>query len=374
MSAAATAGAASAPVRPSEAATLKPGEGRSFALDAYRGLIMILLVSSGFGFAALRNHPRWSWLALQFDHVPWEGATFWDMVQPAFMFIVGVALPFAAARRLELGAGRRQLWGHVALRSLRLVLLSQVLMCVAANRLHFQLINVLSQIAFTYFLSFAIMQLKFRAQAAIAAAILAGHWLLFALLPGPDGAFSRTDNIGAVLDRAWLGRNYPGYYVTINFITSTVTTLFGVWAGGLLRSNWEPRMKLKILAGWAAACFAAGLILARFNPLVKRLWTSSFALYSAGWVLLMLLLIYWLTEVKGYRAFAWPLLIAGMNSIFIYSINETLRGWLNRSLAVFTGGFQFIGALAPVAQSCAVLLVMWGLCYWLYRHRIFFKL
>jgi len=352
----------------------RPGEERCAALDAYRGLIMLLLVSSGFGFRSVAHHPWLSWVAIQFDHVPWEGAVFWDMIQPAFMFIVGVAMPFALARRVEQGAGGRRLWAHVSLRALRLVLLSQILMCISANRLHFQLINVLSQIAFTYFLCFAIMQLRLRYQFVAAAAILAGHWLLFVLFPGPDGAFSRTDNIGAVIDRAWLGRNYPGYYVTINFLTSTVTTLSGAWAGMLLRSSLAQRVKVFGLAQAAAGCYAAGLVLSSWNPMVKRLWTVSFTFYSTGWVLLLMLVFYWLMDVRGYRRFAFPLTVVGMNSIFIYSLEQVLRGWINRALGVFTGNFSFIGALAPLAQSCAVLLVMWSLCYWLYRRRIFFKL
>ena len=77
---------------------------RYVALDAYRGFIMLLLASEGFGFAALKNDPAWGRVASWFDHVPWEGAVFWDMIQPAFMFMVGVAMPFAMARRIEKGA------------------------------------------------------------------------------------------------------------------------------------------------------------------------------------------------------------------------------------------------------------------------------
>lgn len=335
---------------------------------------MLLLVSSGFGFHALAGHPVWGAVARQVDHVEWEGAVFWDLIQPAFMFMVGVAMPFALARRAAAGAGFRQNFAHVALRSLKLVLLSQILICIGANKLEFQLINVLSQIAFTYLLAFLIMQLEFRWQAAAAAALLAGHWALFAAFPGADGPWSKADNIGAVIDRWWLGRNYSGYYVTINFITSTVTTLFGVWTGRLLQSRRTQAQKLKILASAMALCFASGLALAPWNPLVKRIWTSSFTLYSTGWVLLMMLAFFWIVEVKGYRRWVFPLLVAGSNSIFIYSMSQVLKGWISRSLAVFTGGFKFIGTLAPVAQSTAVMLVMWGVCYWLYKRKIFFKL
>jgi predicted acyltransferase len=104
------------------------------------------------------------------------------------------------------------------------------------------------------------------------------------------------------------------------------------------------------------------------------LWTASWTLYSAGWALLMMLVFYWVVEVWGFRKWTFPLTVLGMNSIFIYTVNEILRGWINKSLAVFTRGFKFLGTPAPVLQSCAVLLVMWSLCYWLYRRKVFLKL
>jgi predicted acyltransferase len=335
---------------------------------------MIALAASGFGFAKLMNHPVWGVVARQFDHVEWEGGVFWDMIQPAFMFMVGVAIPFALARRLEQGATFGQNLRHVAVRAFKLLLLSQILISVSDGKLQFQLINVLSQIAFTYLLCFFIMQMEWRWQVVTAALLLAGHWALFTLFPGPDGAFSKTHNIGDAIDQALLGHNYSGYYVTINFISSTVTTLFGVWAGNLLRGPRSHTEKLKILAISMAAAFAGGLALSIWNPLVKRIWTASFTLYSTGWVIFMLMAFYWLIEVKGYRKWAFPLVVVGMNSIFIYSVGQVLKGWIDRGVAVFTFRYTFIGDLAPVAQACTVLLVMWYLCYWLYQRKIYFKL
>jgi len=350
-----------------------PGSGRLVSLDAYRGFIMIVLAANGFGWRRLMDDPRFGWIARQFEHVPWTGMVFWDLIQPAFMFMVGLAMPFAVARRKEVGSGEREVFGHVARRALMLVLWSQVLMCISANRLHFQLINVLSQIAFTYLLSYLILQLRFRWQVAAAALVLGGHWLLFALFPGADGPFSKADNVGALIDRA-LGLKYNGYYVTINFISSTATTLFGVWTGLLMQRDDTHGHRMKILAGAAAAAFAGGWALSAANPMVKRLWTASFTLFSTGWVLVMLLAFYWMVEIRGWRRPVFPLVVVGMNSIFIYSVSIVLSGWLDRAVGVFTGRFQWIGALAPVAQATAVVVVMWYLCYWLYQRRIFFKI
>ncbi|MCI0421435.1 MAG: hypothetical protein L0312_19790, partial [Acidobacteria bacterium] len=326
------------------------------------------------GFTALRNHPRWGWLAAQFDHVAWEGLVFWDLIQPAFMFMVGMAMPFAFANRSAKGDTAVRIFRHVAWRALMLILLSQMLMNISSGKLHFQLINVLSQIAFTYLFTFLILRLQIRFQVVAALLLLAGHWALFVLFPGPEGAFSKTGNIGARIDQTLLGYNYNGFYVTINFLTSIVTTLMGAWTALFLMRKKPHAATLKIIALSSAVCFASGLALAPLNPMVKRLWTTSFTLYSAGWVFLLLLVFYWLVEVRGWHKPMFPLLVFGMNSIFIYSVSIVLYGWLDRAVSVFTSRFVFMGSLAPVFQATAVLLVMWCVCYWLYQRRIFFKI
>ncbi len=224
------------PTAPAQAATTAPQ--RYLALDAYRGFIMFILVSGGFGLAALaRKRPEFTWIAGEFDHKPWEWIAFWDLIQPAFMFMVGVAMPFALAIRAARGATSGQLLWHVTVRSLRLILMSQILMAISSGHLRFQLINVLAQIGLTYFLCYLIMQVEFKWQAAIAAGLLIGHWALFVDFPGTEGPFlSKTTNIGAEIDKFVFGKMNPGYWTNLNFVTSTVTTLFGVWTGQLLQS------------------------------------------------------------------------------------------------------------------------------------------
>jgi heparan-alpha-glucosaminide N-acetyltransferase len=350
------------------------GQRRYVALDAYRGFIMLILASEGLGFASLKNDPTWGRVASWFDHVPWEGAVFWDMIQPAFMFMVGVAMPFAMARRIENGATWTDNLRHVLSRSARLIILSQVLMWVSRGRITLQLINVLSQIAFTYFLSFLIMRWKWRYQVAAGAGLLAFWTALLFLFPGPDGPFSKTNSVGLVVDRAIFHYDYDPAYSTLNFIPSTVWTLSGVWVGRLLMTARSHAQKLRVLAAAMALAFLLGLTLRSWIPMIKQLCTPSFIFYSLGWVLLMLIGFYWLIEVRGWRRVAFPLVVVGMNSIFIYSLSELLHGWLDRAVGVFTFHFTFLGTFAPVAQSTAALLVMWYLCYWLYKQRIFIKL
>lgn len=364
--------AASAPSTTSGAQALTPHGGRLLSLDAFRGFIMITLAANGFALRGLMKYPEWAWLGAQFEHIDWVGVRFWDLIQPAFMFMVGVALPFAIAARRRKGDTDSQIFRHVAWRALMLILWSQVIMSISRGSLFFQLINVLSQIGFAYLIAYLIFRLPMRAQAVTAAAVLAGHWALFVLFPGSEGPFSKTDNIGAVIDRA-LGLNYSGYYVTINFLSSAVTTLFGAWTGKLLMEPGTHERRMRIIGGAALACLASGWMLGLVNPMVKRIWTASFTMFSAGLVLLMLLAFYWLVEVRGYRKAVFPLLVVGANSIFIYTLSIVLSGWLNKAVGVFTFNYGFLGSAGAIAQAATVAAVMWYACYWLYQRKIFFK-
>ena len=360
------------PTSPPGVTPRPPGE-RSLALDAYRGLIMVLLISHGFGLSALKDHGLGKYLAQQVDHVQWEGLVLWDLIQPAFMFMVGVAMPYAFARR---GSGG---WGgftHALRRSAILIFLSQLFVAVqASGQFQFGLINVLSQIAFTYLICFLLMRFDFRVQAAAAVALLGGHWLLFLAYPGPAGPFSPQGNVGQVIDQWLLGRNYSGYYVTINLVSSTVTTLFGVWAGMLMRRPIALPQKLRLLLSWAGGCLAGGLLLSLANPMVKRIWTASFTIYSAGFVLLGLAAMLWLVDGLGWRRAAMPLVWVGTNSLFIYCVGQMCRGAIWRGIGVFTGKFAWLGTMAgPVALDCATLAVMWWMCWWLYQRKAFVKI
>lgn len=347
---------------------------RYFSLDAYRGFIMLILASEGFGFSALHGDPTWGGIARWFDHIPWEGGVFWDMIQPAFMFMVGLAMPFALARRKELGATERDNFHHVLMRSLRLIILSQIIIWVGSGAIKPQLINVLSQIAFTYALTYLLLKFRWRYQAVAAIVLLVGWTALFFAFPGPDGPFSHRNHIGLVVDRAIFHYDYDPAYSTLNFIPSTVWTLSGAWVGNLLMQSKSHADNLKKLAGGMVLSFVVAFALRPWTPFIKQLCTASFVLYSLAWVLFMLIGFYVIVEVLGYRKWCFPLLVVGMNSIFIYFVSEVLHEWLDRAVGVFTFHYSIIGKLAPVAQATTVLLVMWYLCYWLYKRRIFLKL
>ena len=354
--------------------------GRVISVDAFRGLVMLLLISGGFGFQGMsqQTDSSWiAWIAAQFKHADWEGLHLWDLVQPGFIFVVGLAMPVSFERRSREG-NFQTLVRHVARRSLVLLLISQVIMSIKAGYPHLHLTNVLSQIALAYFFCFLIMQLRLRAQALIAVLILAGHWALFVLFPGSEGPYSKLDNIGALIDQATVAHFWnewinPGHYLTINFIPSIVTMLFGVWTGRRLMDTSSQSYKLKMLVLATVSCVLAAMMLLPFNPMIKKLCTASFTLFSTRLVLLGLLFFYWIIEIKGFAQWTLPFRILGMNSIFIYCIHILLQGWISQALAVFTGRFEFMGLLAPVAHTSLVILALWYLCYWLYLRSIFIK-
>lgn len=346
---------------------------RNLSLDAYRGFIMILLVSGGFGFSKLPPEPIYRFIANQFEHKPWGGAVFYDLIMPAFLFMVGVAMSFSLGRRMEKGESFQSLLKHVAARSAKLLLISQILLSIEMNRFHLQFHNVLTQVAITYFLCFLLMRLSFRFQILTAFLLLAAHSALYLLFPGADGPFQQTTNIGAVIDRFLMGQNYPWPCVNINFIPETASVLFGVWVGRLIRGGKPLATQIKILSLGMVISFSLGLLLPPLVPINKWLWTASYTLYTTGWSILGLMLFLFLVEGIGIRRLMFPLVVVGMNSIFVYCVEEVFRSWINHSLAVFTRGFQFIGSWAPVAQSCAVLAVIWYLAYWLYTRKIFLK-
>ena len=347
------------------------------SLDVFRGVTMLLLISHGFGiYEGLKDTPSLAWFRYQFEHVPWVGCTLWDLIQPAFTFIVGVAMALSLDRRLKQGDTRSGLAKHVLARAAILIVLSNVLSNWNGRGapLKFQLINVLCQIALSYVVCFAIWNLRFPLQAACAAGMMVLHHALFYLFPGPAGPFDPTGNIGAVLDQAFLGYKYSGNYTTLNFMGNAITVLFGVWTGMLLLQPKSHKERLTILGSCAAAAFALGLALAPVIPMVKRLWLGSFTFFSTGWVLLGLIACYWTVEMKGWKRWAFPAVVIGTNCIFIYSFSQVLRGWFANGIAQFTRNFPFLGTYGAIPHNLVVLTGMFYLCYWLYKRKIFFRI
>jgi predicted acyltransferase len=170
-----------------------------------------------------------------------------------------------------------------------------------------------------------------------------------------------------------LGYVYQNNYATINFITSAVNMMFGVWTGYIMMSRRSMREKMQRVAVIAGIAITVGLAMAPFVPIIKRIGTASFNLVATGLVMLGMLACVWLVEVKGYRKIVFPLVVVGVNSIFIYVVSQLFKGGIFRAIGVIAGKFEWLGAYSGVAHWTATLAVMWYFCYWLYRRKIYFK-
>lgn len=381
---------------------------RLASLDAYRGFIMFLMASGGFGIGKVAEHlpdSFWVRLAPQVDHVPWVGCVLWDLIQPAFMFMVGVAAAYSTANRLQKGDSLAQVLSHAAIRAAALVLLGVLLASNSSSekQTNWVFANVLAQIGLGYFFLVLLSRASFRVQLIALASILAGYWLLFAVWPihpppaGADtswidssewltGFFAHWNphtNFAADFDRWFLNlfpRSEPyvftrGGYQTLNFVPSLGTMLLGLMAGNLLRSDRGADDKLRMLFLAAIVCLIAGWLAGQtVCPIVKRIWTPSWTLFSGGWVLLMLAAFYLAIDVQGYRRWSIPFTVIGMNSIFVYLGFQLSSGWIRETLARHLGPELFTGPYQSMAQRTGVLLVLWLLAWWLYRQKVFLRL
>ncbi|MBT4484678.1 MAG: DUF5009 domain-containing protein [Candidatus Latescibacteria bacterium] len=348
------------------------------SLDAFRGFTMILLVSGGFGLPYLKNIPYWRFVGLQFTHHPWNGLHFWDLIQPFFMFIVGVAMPFSFAKRWERGETWNQSLLHVIKRSIILFSLGVILHCSYSGKLVWELWNVLTQLSFTYFIAFLFMKKSLRTQLIISFAILLGNYIAYRFItsPGVTDPWEKDVNLGAFVDRILMGKINPGGgWVTINFIGSTAHTMWGVIAGIILGSDRAGMRKIKLLCTYGIAGVVLGLALNPVTPVIKRICTSSFIIVSGGWCLLALALFYWIIDVREHKNWAKVMVIVGMNSIFIYMFTNLLGGWTKNFVGIFTMPvLENIGVAGKIIHQNIVLVVYWYLCYWLYKRKIFIRI
>jgi predicted acyltransferase len=426
---------------------------RLVSLDAYRGFIMLVMASGGLAFAQFATRldgavlggttagllaaptsgplnaasalvpgrsddlppsRLWAFLGYQFEHVPWIGCSFWDLIQPSFMFMVGVALPYSFASRRARGDSYGKMLAHAGWRALILILLAVFLSSPATlprgtprpegPLTNWVFTNVLAQIGLGYVFVFLLVGRGLRLQLAVLAAILIGYTLLFGLYPLPAAGFDyhsvglkdgwpmltgwfahwqKNANAAHAFDLWFLNlfpraepfRFNPGGYQTLNFIPSMATMILGLMAGEMLRGPRTPRAKFALLVGAAVGCLALGWVMGlTVCPIVKRIWTPSWAVFSAGWTFAILAGFFWVIDVRSWKAWALPLVVVGMNSIAMYCMSQLLKTWTRRTLEVHLGRSWFTGPYGAILMSAAVLFVLWLFCLWLYRRKIFLRI
>ena len=361
--------------------------GRLLSIDVMRGLIMIFLAGESCqvyeSLKDLHAGGLFDTTLTQFDHHPWNGLRLWDLIQPAFMLIAGTAMYISYHNKLQKGVSWEQNFKHIALRSLKLFALGTAVQCFYAGKLVWELWNVLTQLSFTTLIAYLIINKSFKFQIAVSVLLLILTEVLYRtiLMPGFEHPFVEGHNFGAYMDTVFMGKINRDGWVTINIIPTACHTIWGVLAGKLLISSATVQKKISYLqiAGLTALISGFALDVFHVTPIIKRIATSSFSLASAGWVLLLMALLYWLIDVKKINKYAWIVVVVGMNSIFIYYFFNTVGSqWLNGAVAIFVKGFTGMIGIAPkisaVLSAPTTWVLEWGLCYWLAKRRIFIKL
>ncbi|MBN1351403.1 DUF5009 domain-containing protein [candidate division KSB1 bacterium] len=367
-----------------ESRNIQIPQDRLLSLDFFRGFTMFLLIAEWTPLFKLLVDPAIEGTIIhsfgtQFHHHPWNGLRFWDLVQPFFMFIVGVALPFSVAKRLSRGESKATIVKHALQRSFLLLLFGWALYCIGPGKITFRFHNVLAQLSVAYLLAFLIMNRSIKTQIIFSFALLGLTELLYRTFPiaGFDQAFVPDKNFGSYIDLLISDELFGGHWVIFNAIPTTAHTVWGVLAGKLLLSERTPAQKIKILVLAGLAGVIAGYALDPITPIIKRIATSSFVIVSGGWSMLALAFSYWLIDVKKIQKVPWFFGIVGMNPLFIYLFSHVGGADLiNNIIKPFTMGFfGWTGELpAKLITASLALFLMWYICFWLYKRKIFIKI
>lgn len=358
---------------------------RLFSLDVFRGLTMFLLIAEGAGFH--HNFTEWAKgseffmaIAEQLHHHPWNGLRFWDLIQPFFMFIVGVAMPFSLRKRLTYGT-RQAATRHILKRCFLLFAFGVLLHCVYSHALVWELWNVLVQLAFTILIAYAIMNMSHRNQILISLGLLLLTEVLYRLY-NPQDPFNQGESFGSFMDMVLMGKINDGGWVTVNFIPTAAHTIWGVICGQILLSNKDEKDKIKPFLLWGGIILILGYALdwMGITPIVKRIATTSFTLASGGWTILALALFYWWIDVKkNHKNWLRIFSVVGTNSIFIYLFSETIGiQWFRDFGKIFTHGLLSpIGVpedTIMVVNALFVLYIFWYVTYFLDQKKVYFKI
>lgn len=357
---------------------------RLLSLDFFRGMAMFLLIAE---FSQLFHYlvaPELDGTILQaighqFHHVEWVGLHFWDLIQPFFMFIVGVAMPLSFAKRRQKGDSEAQIGKHVYTRAFLMLLIGWWLYCIDPGKIVFRFQNVIAQLGVTYLLAFWVMDRRPAFQIGFSFLLLLITELLYRYFPVEEfnQAFVAGENFGAWFNILIAGKEDGGHWAMFNAIPTAAHTIWGVLAGQLLMSERKEQEKIRrlLIAGLIALVLGFGL--SYFTPIIKRISTSTFVLASGGWAILALGVSYWLIDIKKYQKGVWFFAIVGMNPLFIYLFAHIGGAdLLRRIVAPITYELSaWIGQLsADILLSLATLFMLWLLCYGLHRRRIYIRI
>ena len=383
----------------SEASLQSPAEAepsrRLLSLDVYRGFVMLVLATNGLGIAKAAGKfdgPFAQWLAFQGHHPEWVsqfnflGLSVWDLIQPAFMFIVGVSMPFSYEKRAKLGESYGKRMRHAWTRAILLTLLGVFLQSLRKPETYWIFTNVLSQIGLGYGFLFFFVGKSLRTQFIGGLAILIGYYFLMVFLPRDLPTYAAHFANGTSMPQQfdlWFLNLFPrakpfeGHvYATLNFVPSIVTMLMGLMSGQVLKNKTiSDQTKLKELCVAASTCLLIGAVLGlTVCPVIKKLWTPSWVLFSGGWVIGLLALSYWIIDVKKRDGWVFPFVVVGLNPLAMYLLGMMGRGGVTAALKRHLPDSWFIGTHGPIVLACLIALFFWLILLWMYRKKIFLRL
>jgi predicted acyltransferase len=395
---------------------------RLASIDVFRGMVMFLMLAEMLRlgrFADMRftsswgkwmtEHHVWDWLKFHTTHVEWSGGSLHDMIQPGFSFLVGVSLPFSLAARQARGQSRWSMLLHAAWRAMALVLLGIFLRSLGRSATYFTFEDTLSQIGLGYFFLVVLGMMPSKATWIALGTLLVGCWLAFFLFPLPGADFSypavgvpedwqhhrpgiaahwnKNSNLSWWFDRWFLNlfprekpfEFHPGGYATLSFVPTLATMLLGAISGSWLKGIPEEKGRAArlLLLGGISMGLGWLLDLAGLCPIVKRIWTPSWTLWSGGICVLWLLALHWICDVAQWRWWAFPFSVIGANSILAYVIDWTILGWIRDN---WTRHLQWLPQrwttplLTDFGLSCLTFATVWLVLLYLYRKRIFIRL
>ncbi len=386
---------------------------RNVAVDAYRGFVMLLMMGEVLRFshaaAAYPNSSFWNFLGTAQTHVEWTGMDLHDVIQPSFTFLVGVALPYSLRSRRRKGESFNHMLLHTIWRSVLLIFLGIFLRSTHSPMTNFTFEDTLTQIGLGYTFAFLISFAKPQWQWISLGAILFSYWLAWALYPAPGPGFdwaavgvpqewhnhlftgfaahwNKNSNLGQAFD-AWFLNILPrpsrflyneGGYLTLSFIPTLGTMLIGLAAGRWFMEA-APKIPLRKFFIAAAGFCAAGLLLhfAGICPIVKRIWTPAWTLWSGGVCFFYLAVFSWIVDIKKQRRLAFPLIVIGMNSIAAYVMAELGREFVESSLRINLPNvlLNWPGpGLSPTWLGVMDLTIYWLILFWMFRKRIFVRI
>ncbi len=366
---------------------------RLLSLDIARGMTMAFMIM-------VNNNGAHAWAP--FQHSVWNGWTPTDLVFPGFLFVVGVSIVLSFGKHMERGVSK----GRMAISILRRTGILILLGLVVNGYPHFpwgtlRFYGVLQRIALCYCCAalFYLWRRDASSKIIAIAVLLAGYWALMRFVPVPGAGVPGKDipfldptrNLAAWLDRRiFPGRLFEGVRDPEGFLSTLpaiATTLLGLLAGLWMRTE-RPRRQI------ALGLLAAGVVLIFLGqfwslsfPLNKKLWTSSYVLFSGGTSALLLGGLYWMIDVKGWRkAWTQPWIVFGTNAIFAYMLSELLAStlWImalhHHTEMLWTWIYRPIFApihpvgLGSLLYSIAFTIVCWLATYTLWRRKIFLKI